>query len=154
MEILLTVVTAFLTFALGQISVKLIIDPVQEFKRTVADISHSVIEYANVYSNPGIAGPDKEEYVAYEFRKLSSRLNAQMSLIPCYRVWAWVFCLPKRPMVVKASGYLIGLSNGFGGSNPNRGILNTYKAQHLCDALGIYVSPKERLDRANEKDYL
>ena len=45
MEVFLTVFAGFATFALGQIVVKLVIDPVQEFKKVVADISHAVIEH-------------------------------------------------------------------------------------------------------------
>jgi hypothetical protein len=154
MEVFLTVVTGFVTFALGQIAVKLVIDPVQEFKRVVADISHALIEYANIFGNPGITGPENERKVSGELRKLSSRLNAQMYLIPAYGKTSKLFGLPTRENVTKAAGHLIGLSNGFGGNNPERGVLNTYRAQHVCDALGIYISERERLDPALEKEFL
>lgn len=154
MEVFLTVVTGFITFALGQIAVKLVIDPVQEFKRVVADISHALIEYANIYGNPGVTNEENENKVSGELRKLSSRLNAQMYLIPAYRVTSRLFGLPSLEKVTKATGYLIGLSNGFGGNNPNRGALNGYKAQHIRDALGIYISEQERLDPTLEKEFL
>ena len=153
MEVFLTVVTGFATFALGQIVVKLVINPVQEFKKVVADISHAVIElviprsltagtrlllplqgegwdgggfhnhkklplntpgswhevvyYANVYSNPGIQSLEVQKKVSEELRKLSSRLNAQMYLVPCYSVTAVLFGLPQKARVVEAARYLI-----------------------------------------------
>lgn len=154
MDVFLTVVTGFITYALGQIAVKLLIDPVQEFKRVVADISHALIEYANVYGNPGITGVENEKKVSGELRKLSSRLNAQRYLIPAYRVSAKLFGLPSLEKATKAAEHLIGLSNGFGSNNRNQGILNSYRAQHVCNALGIYVSERERLDPALENEFL
>ncbi len=152
MEVFLTVVTGFVTFALGQIVVKLLIDPVQEFKRVIADISHALIEYANIFGNPGITGEENEKKVSGELRKLSSRLNAQMYLIPAYRKSAKLFGLPHIEKVATAAEHLIGLSNGFRAVNGNQGMMNSYRAQHVCEALGIYVSARERLDPALEKE--
>lgn len=145
MEVFFTVVTGFATFALGQIAVKLVIDPVQEFKKVVADISHAVIEYANVYSNPGIPSLEVQKKVSEDTRKLSSRLNAQMYLVPCYSVTAVLFGLPRKARVVEAAGYLICLSNSVFGSAKNQAIANAEKSEKLCDALGIYVHEGDRI---------
>lgn len=154
MDIFLTVVAGFLTFSLGQIAVKLFIEPVQEFKRVVADISHALIEYANIFGNPGFTDDENERKVSVELRKLSSRLSAQRYLIPAYRKTGKLFGLPSIEKVAKAAEHLIGLSNGFGPNNRNRGLLNSYRAQHICDALGIYVSERDRLDPALENEFL
>ncbi|MBI3897582.1 MAG: hypothetical protein HY308_04705 [Gammaproteobacteria bacterium] len=154
MEVFLTVVTGFATFAFGQIAVKLLIDPVQEFKRVVADIAHGLIEYANVFGNPDVADQETERKVSTELRKYSSRLNAQMYLVPAYGFMSKIFGLPKKKNVVKAAAQLIGLSNGFGGNNPNRGVINSYRAQHVKDALGIFVPGNERLDPEHERVFI
>lgn len=145
MEVFFTVVAGFITYALGQIVVKLVIDPVQEFKKVVADISHAVIEYANVYSNPGIPSLDVQKKVSEELRKLSSRLNAQMYLVPRYSVTAVLFGLPRKARVVEAARYLIGLSNSVFESAKNQAIANAEKSEQLCDALGIYVHEGDRI---------
>ena len=88
MTVFLTIFAGVAIFVVGQLVLKLIIDPVHEFKRTVADISHSLIEYANIYSNPGVTGEENEKKVSTELRKLSSRLNAQTYLIPKYEITA------------------------------------------------------------------
>ena len=154
MQIFLTIVTGFATFALGQIVVKLVIDPVQEFKRVVAEIAHALVEYANVFGNPGTFDKETEAKVANELRKLSSKLYAQMYLVPVFTLLARCFGLPSREQITKAGEHLIGLSNGFNSNNPNKGILNTYRSQHIRDALGIFVSERERLDPEHEKDFL
>jgi hypothetical protein len=153
MTIFLTILAGVSTFVFGQIVLKLLIDPVQEFNRVVAEIAHALIEHANVFGNPGLLGPEKEKMVSEELRKLSSRLNAQMYLIPAYRVVSKLFWLPSKEKVVTAAGHLIGLSNGFGGNNPDRDMRNVFRAQHIRDALGIYVSATERLDPKLEKEF-
>lgn len=142
------------TFVTGQIILKLVIDPVQEFKRTISDIAHSFIMHANIYGNPGMAGSEKEQEVSNEMRQFSSKLNAYMHLIPFYPITRFIFGLPSKDNVIKASKRLISLSNGFGGTKSNRGILNSYSAQHASDALGIYVAPHERLDPEMERDFM
>ena len=154
MTIFLTILAGVATFVFGQIALKLLIDPVQEFKRVIAEIAHSLIEYANVFGNPGLLSEESEKKVSEELRKLSSRLNAQVYLIPAFRITSKIFCLPTKERVSTATDHLIGLSNGFGGNNQNRGILNSYRAQHVRDALGIYTSERERLDPALEKKFL
>ena len=132
---------------------KLFIDPVQELKRSIAEIAHSLIEYANIYANPGTYEPSKEEEVSITLRKLSSQLNAGMYLIPLYRLCSRVFGLPSVSNINKASKKLIGLSNGFDGS-PNKAVLNMYLAQHVRDALNIFIPEQERLDPNEERHHI
>jgi len=152
--IFLTIFAGVMTFVLGQLALKLLIDPVQEFKRAVADISHALIEYAEVYENPGITGRDKEREVSKELKRLSSRLNAQMYLIPMYKNTARIFRLPTRGNVVKAEKDLIGLSNGLSPANPEQSTLNRFTAYRIFQALGIYIPEKERLSPEDEEKFL
>jgi hypothetical protein len=149
MTIFLTIFAGVVTFVLGQIFLKLLVDPVHEFKRTIADISHALIEYADTYSNPGVTGEENEMMVSKEFRKLSSRLNAQMYLIPSYDKTAKLFSLPSRNNVAQASRYLIGISNSVFKTAAHLAVKNAEKADLICDCLGIYVTEQ---DRVAEKD--
>ncbi|PXW88927.1 hypothetical protein C8R34_10676 [Nitrosomonas sp. Nm84] len=54
----LTVLSGVITYVLGQLIVKLLIDPVQEMNKTIGQIAHSLIEYANVIANPGISSKE------------------------------------------------------------------------------------------------
>jgi hypothetical protein len=77
-----------------------------------------------------------------------------MSLIPIYPVTSFIFGLPKRSDVVKASSNLIGLYNGHDHTLANQGILNSYSAQHVRMALGIYIPEGERLDPEKESHFV
>ena len=154
METFLTIFSGTMVFVIGQIIVKLVIDPIQQFKAVIADISHALIEYAHIYSNPGLTGTEREAEVSGKFRQLSSRRNAAAYLIPFYSsISKWIL-LPSRDNVDKATGHLIALSNGFTPTFPNILLLNMFRAQHICDELGIYVSTKERLSKEWEVDMI
>jgi hypothetical protein len=143
--VFLTVISGVLTFILGQLVLKLLIDPVHEYKKTVADIAISLIEYANVYANPGVAGNETEKKVSEALRKLSSRLNAQIYLIPCYPLVSKMFGLPSRNKVVDAASNLIGLSNGVFKSASDLVLINVERADKIRDVLGIFVPENERV---------
>ena len=146
MSIFLTIFAGVVTYVLGQLVMKLIIEPVHEFKRVIANISHSLIEYANVYSNPGITGNDNEKNVSTVTRKLSSQLNAQIYLIPHYELTSKIFGLPPRKIVAQAALYLIGLSNSVGKSAANIDLAsnNAEKVGKIRVLLDIYVPKEDR----------
>ena len=54
LTVFLTVLSGVLTYVVGQLVVKLVIEPVQEARRTIGQISHSLIEHAHVIANPGV----------------------------------------------------------------------------------------------------
>ncbi|OLP18218.1 hypothetical protein BST81_11875 [Leptolyngbya sp. 'hensonii'] len=145
MTVFLTVFSGVMTFVLGQLVIKLLVDPVHDFRKTVADIALALIEYANVYANPGVAGSEIEKKVSEELRRLSSRLNAQMYLIPYYRITAKIFGLPSRERVVDAASNLIGLSNGVFRSASDLALVNVERADKIRDILGIFVPESERI---------
>lgn len=145
MTVFLTVLSGVITFVLGQLVIKLLVDPVHDFRKTVADIALALIEYANIYANPGVAGSEIEKKVSEELRRLSSRLNAQMYLIPCYPITAKIFGLPSRKTVVDAASNLIGLSNGVFQSASNLVLVNVERADKIRKALGIFIPENEQV---------
>ena len=147
MTVFLTVFSGVLTFVLGQLVLKLVIEPVHEFKKAIADIALALIEYANIYSNPGVAGEEIEKKVSEQLRKLASRINAQIYLIPLYGITARLFGLPSRQKVLAAASDLIGLSNGVFKSASDLVWTNLERAEKTRIALGIYVPENERISR-------
>lgn len=145
MTVFLTVISGVITFVLGQLIIKLFIDPVHDFRRAIADIALALIEYANVYANPGVAGSETEKKASEELRRLSSRLNAQMYLILYYRITGKIFGLPSREKVVDAASNLIGLSNGVFRSASDLVLVNVERADKIRDVLGIFVPESERI---------
>lgn len=145
MTVFITIFSGVVIFVLGQLTLKLLIEPVQEFKKTIADVALSLIEYSNIYANPGVAGVEVEKKASEELRKLSSRLNAQVYLIPFYGITAQVFRLPLKKQVVNAASDLIGLSNGVFKSPTNLVSTNLKRAKSIRLTLGIYMPDNEQL---------
>lgn len=146
MEIFLTILSGVIVFILGQLALKLLIEPIQESRKTVADIAHALIEYANIYANPGVVGNGSEKKASEELRKLSSRLNAQMYLIPFYQLIAKIFGLPPRDKLVCATNDLIGLSNGVFKSSSDLVLSNLERAERIHITLGIYLPENKRMN--------
>ena len=139
MTIFLTILAGVTTFVLGQIFLRLLVEPVHELKRTISDIAVALIQHANVYCNPGVAGEDKEREVAWELRSLASRLNAQMYLVPAYSKIHGLFGLPASPKILQAMRHLIGISNGVHKTNVDMATTNGEKSDKICDLLGVKV---------------
>lgn len=124
-------------FVCSQLILKLVIIPIQEFKRTIADISLALVEHAHIFSNPNGEYTQKEKDVSEIIRNLSSKLNAQLYLIPYYTLNSVVFKLPPMRSVFEASKHLIGLSNGFN-RKISDGFRNIDKANKVRENLNIY----------------
>ena len=147
--VFLTVLSGVTTFVIGQLIVKLVIDPVQEMKKTIGQISHSMIEYANVIANPGVLSDDIMNETSKHLRQLSSQLHAHLYIVPQYQKTAKVFGLPGKEEVLAASGSLIGLSNSVfrAGSSDRIYEQNAKRVEIVRDSLGIYMAEGDRLPK-------
>jgi hypothetical protein len=117
------ILAGVIIYVAGQIIVKIVIDPVQELKRVIADIAFKLIYYSHVYrvassgdeAAPGQeaqkgVGPEKLEQVADEYRKLASQLNAGYRLVPFYALAKLLFFLPKESDLIAARNELLQMS--------------------------------------------
>ncbi|SDW31447.1 hypothetical protein [Nitrosomonas oligotropha] len=154
MEIFLTILAGAGTFVLGQIIMKLVIDPVQSLKIAIAEVANKLILSANIYANPRPASDEKQKEMSQEMRILSSKLQSNMHLIPCYDYTAKIFGLPKKEQIAIASNGLIFIHNGHDGVLANQGILNCYAAQKIRIALSIFIPPGEYLNPEHEKVFI
>jgi hypothetical protein len=55
MTVFLTVLSGVLFFVLGQLALKLVIEPLNDMRKTIGLISHALIEHAGLIHNPGVA---------------------------------------------------------------------------------------------------
>ena len=154
MQIFLTIIAGTCTFVLGQIFLKLYIEPIQTYKSVISEIADKLILYANVYANPKTLEDSKQAEACKEFRILSSKLQATMHSVPSYKLMSKIFSLPSIENVTKASKNLIGLHNGHDHALDNQGILNCYSAQKIRQALNIYTPPDDLLDPELEKEFI
>jgi len=138
-----TVLSGVMIYVLGQFVVKLVIEPVQETKKAIAQISHSLIEYGDIIQNPGVPAKEKTVEVSQHLRMLSAQLHSHLFLVPCYRVTAFVFRLPARDKILMAAKQLMGLSSAiFSKSDAYEEIAK--RRAMICDSLGIYFAADER----------
>ena len=149
MSIFLTVFSGVIVFTLGQIVLKLIIEPIQGYKSTVGDISIALINHANVYFNPGVMKEERIDAASTELRLLASKLSAHVVLIPFYEKIAPFFKLSTIQDIHEVKTQLIGLSNGLHDKGNSDGIvslgqMNDRRAQKICRLLKIYVPENEK----------
>jgi hypothetical protein len=142
--VFLTVLSGVLTYVLGQLILKLMIEPVQELRRTIGVISHALIERANVIQNPGVPTEEVMKETSQELRKLSSQLQSHLYLVPLYGVTARIFRLPAPDKIRAASGALIGLSNSVFRASEGIYKANSERVEMICDSLGIYLAEGDR----------
>lgn len=144
LTVFLTIFTGVVTFVLGQVIVKLFIDPVQEMKRTIGQISNSLTEYANVIQNPGVPKEEMIDNAALHLRKLSSQLESHLYLVPVYKLTSKVFYLPSKKSVLKATRALMGLSNSVHHATDGIYKQNAKRVAMVYDSLEIYLSEDDR----------
>ncbi len=154
MEIFFTILAGAGTFVLGQIVLKLLIDPIQSFKESIAEIANKLILYANIYANPMPLNDERQDAMSQDMRNLSSKLQSNMHLIPAYNISKCIFGLPSKQQVATASKNLIFIHNGHDGALANQGILNCYAAQKVRDSLGIYIPEDEYLNPEDEASFV
>ncbi len=142
--VFLTVFSGVVTFVIGQVVVKLVIEPVHEMKKTIAQISHTLIERANVIQNPGVLTKEVIDETSQQLRNLSSQLRAHLYIVPAYHQTACIFFLPKMAFVLSAAKSLIGLSNSVFSPTPEVYRANAVRVENVCDSLGIYMEDDAR----------
>lgn len=142
--VFLTVLSGVITYVLGQLVLKLVIEPVQDLRKTIGVISHALTERANIIHNPGVPTPEAMHETSRELRKLSSQLHAHLFLVPVYGVTSRVFRLPSQDHALEASSNLLGLSNSVFNAREKIYEINAKRVEKICDSLGIYMAEGDR----------
>ena len=108
----LTVFGGIVVYIAGQIVMKFLIEPIHSYKKLIGEIAYSLVFYASAVSD--IPGPNDPKST---LRKQASELMSTTYAIPAYSFWAFCGLFPKQKNIIKASAYLIGLSNSLGSSD-------------------------------------
>lgn len=146
-QVFFTVISGVLIFTLGQITLKLLIDPVHALKTTIAEIANKLIFYANIYTNPKPLGDEKQTKALNDFRELSSKIQSNMHIVPFYKITSKLFDLPKKENITKASEELISLYHGADDQFSNQGLLNLQSAQIIREHLKIFIPNFHRISQ-------
>ncbi|TKB90742.1 MAG: hypothetical protein E8D40_13500 [Nitrospira sp.] len=145
LTVFFTVLSGVITFVVGQLAVKLILDPVQDLKKTIGQISHTLVDRANVIANPDVSTKEEKNETSVLLRKLSAHLHAHLYLVPWYVTTCRIFRIPSKEKLLSASKNLIGLSNGIYSANPTKADeWNAKRIEAICDSLSIYLADESR----------
>lgn len=106
-----TVLTGALVYALGNMMVKLGVNPVQEMSELRGQIAEDLTYYANKTTSPGAASGEERIEVGEAYREKASLLMAKMHKIPYYKFWEILGLVPEKEDVREAHSDLIWLSN-------------------------------------------
>ena len=108
----LTVIGAILVFVASQILGKLVIEPVQDLKKTLGEIRYALVFHAQAIMTP-VGDREGEDKASEALRKLACDLRSKVGAVPFYGRWAAISrgFLPAQANAFEASKHLIGLSN-------------------------------------------
>lgn len=110
----LTVITGLTVLVIGQVIIKFILEPIQEQKKIISEISSLLSYYANIYTEPGYAKPKIEWEASQDIRHISTQLNAITNSIPKYNFFQKLNLVKPKKDIFKACDDLMGISNNFG----------------------------------------
>jgi hypothetical protein len=108
---LATVLTDALVYSLGNMMVKVGVNPVQEMSELRGQIAEDLTYYANNTTSPGAASEEERTEVGEAYREKASLLMAKMHKIPYYKFWEILGLVPEKSDVMEAHSDLIWLSN-------------------------------------------
>jgi len=115
MTTIIPVIVGVMTFIVGQVVVKFLIEPSAELKKFLGKVTYDLIFYANWYSGEEPVPDEIEKEVSQVLRSDASKLHEYVNTIPKYDWIARLLHLPKREAMVSSAGELIGLSNSING---------------------------------------
>ena len=130
----LTICGGVLILVIGQVLMKLFIEPLFAVRSLISDIADNLVFYAHLYANPGTDSPELRQEAKNVLRQKASHLRARAHVLPLYTLFALIRLIPPRKSVTQASGDLIGLSNGIFDGNPS---VNHERQKAIRSALSL-----------------
>lgn len=114
MTFVLTVISGTLIFVVGQIFLKLVIEPALELRKTLGDVSKTLLIHQARLTN---ANPDND--IASTLISDSAELLSRSDVVLCYAFAEKIFNLPSKSEILLASRELNGMSYTMRKDNPD-----------------------------------
>jgi hypothetical protein len=134
---LFTTAFGFVAFVLGQLALKLIVDPIQEQARVVGNVAHALTYYRNVGPNdPTGHGLERAAEARRECRDLAAKLRMNLHVLRgWYRILARLQLVLPEESVRRAAAALIILSVTVQKGPQDQGVLE--QSNKVRENLGI-----------------
>lgn len=120
MNIFATILAGVAVFVLGQILLKLVIEPIQKLREVIAEVAFYLANDHAVIHNAEMVEKEKAQIASSNLRQLGARLVASQQLIPFYSYLGKLFSLPDRANIQKASQRLFQIPNHMYGGSPEK----------------------------------
>lgn len=146
METFLTVIAGVLVFVISQIVVQVWLEPLQQLKSAIVDISETLTKHEGSIISLAVAPPEARRDISRDMAVMSARLSGRRELIPFYETARRMYSLPSETKIHEAIGSLNALSNYVAGSHKNAAEIASYCNQEIREALGLFIEPSKRLD--------
>ncbi|MDP5239954.1 hypothetical protein Q9Q94_10440 [Uliginosibacterium sp. 31-16] len=140
-----TVISGTCVFIFGQLVLKLLIEPVHQLKRTLADISHTFVVHADLLCNIDVISTEQKDELRSRLRTLCGQIHSDMALIPCYSIVRWIFFLPQKDNLYAGAQNLIGIGNHLYAKNASWFEHITKLIDTAHTNLRLYQRPQDRL---------
>jgi hypothetical protein len=156
MNIFATIVAGVTVFVLGQILLKLVIEPIQKLREAIAEVAFRIANDHTVIHNAETVDKAQAEAVSANFRQLGARLVSAQQLIPFYSRLHKFFSLPDQDRIGKAAQRLSQIPNHMYGDNPEKYYhLDLYRIEvcellQLQDPISNGMSQQELIDGIQE----
>jgi hypothetical protein len=114
MEIFSTIVTGVTVFILGELILRLFIEPIQEMKKLQRQLIEDMSFYANIYTNATIDSPEfriKIYEVSDLLRRNAVKIESIIHIIPLYDLCVKANLVPHKNEIYTIKGKLICISN-------------------------------------------
>jgi len=140
-----TILSGVLVYVIGQVVMKLVVEPVHALKLAFAEVSESLLINAPFIYSPSALNDEQKKIVHERLLSLSGLLSAKLMLVPAYALWGRVFFLPKKHKVYEAAQNLIAIGNWLHSTSDATLEHIIKNVQEASDILGIYIPPHSRI---------
>ena len=108
----MTLVAVFVAFLLAQLASDGVIKPYVEYRKVLADISFTLIYYANlIVSTPAHSKREEQAEISERLRQLSARLRSAITALPFHELMRMLRLVPSEETIHDAAARLIRMSN-------------------------------------------
>lgn len=138
MSVFATIIAGVTVFVLGQIVLKLIIEPIQKLRETIAEVAFHLANDDDVVHGAGTVKEERCEAVSANLRRLGAQLISSQYLVPFYGRLRKVFYLPEKANVEKAAERLSKIpAHMYGNDSVKHERLDLYRIE-VCELLGLH----------------
>jgi|CXWL01.1.fsa_nt_gi hypothetical protein len=138
-QVFWTVLSGTTVFVLGQIFVRMVLDPVHELQKQRGDIADALIFYANVTIRYSGIKQEELEKSQDVYRQKASQLIAKAHMLRFYWLWSCLLMVPPRKNIAAAARSLIGLSNNVFDNGSDGSLLKDKYRSEICRLLDLEI---------------